>query len=63
MSIEPQGEEIRRAVKWVSEQRTENPRTKLQDLIACACMKFDLSPKDEDFLLRFLKQERLKAKD
>ena len=63
MSIEPQGEELRRAVKWVSEQRTENPRMKLQALVECACMKFDLSPKDEDFLLRFVRQEGLKTKD
>ena len=57
MSIEPQGEEIRKAVKWISEQRTENPEVNLMQLVESACLKFDLSPKDEEFLCRFLREQ------
>ncbi len=57
MSILPEGEELRRAVKWVSEQRTEKPEKKLSDIIDEACLKFDLSPKDAAFLLRFVTEK------
>jgi hypothetical protein len=54
MSIQPKGEDLRRAVKWVSDERQSNPGKESKTLIEEACMKFNLSPKDEDFLLRHL---------
>ena len=51
MSIQPKGEDLRKAVKWVSDERQFNPGKELKTLIEEACMKFDLSPKDEEFLL------------
>jgi hypothetical protein len=54
MSIQPNGEDLRKAVKWVSEERQFNPGKELKTLVEEACMKFDLSPKDADFLLRQL---------
>jgi len=56
MTIEPQGEELRKAVKWISEERLENPNKKTLQLIEAACLKFNLSPKDADFLARCLKK-------
>ena len=53
MSIEPQGENLRKAVKWISEERTVNTQADLKKLVENACIRFNLSPKDEDFLLRF----------
>jgi len=59
MSIQPKGEDLRKAVKWVSEERKYNPEKEPKTLIEEACMKFDLSPLDADFLLRhLLKQEK-----
>ncbi len=59
MSIQPKGEDLRKAVKWVGEERKYNPAKELKALIDDACMKFDLSPMDADFLLRnLLKQEK-----
>ncbi|MEJ2657630.1 MAG: hypothetical protein P8012_10605 [Desulfobacterales bacterium] len=52
MSIQPEGEDLRKAVKWISQERQFNPGKELQTLIDEACMKFDLSPKEADFLLR-----------
>ncbi len=57
MSILPEGEEIRKAVKWVSEKRTEKPEKKLSDIVEEACLKFDLSPKDAAFLFRFVTEK------
>jgi len=54
MAILPEGEQLRRAVKWVSDERIEHPGTPLFPLIEKACLKFDLTPKDEEFLLRYL---------
>ena len=54
MSIQPQGEDLRKAVKWVSEQQKYNPEQEVKAGVQEACIKFDLSPKDEDFLLRHL---------
>jgi hypothetical protein len=54
MSIQPKGEDLRRAVKWVSEERADNSEKEVKAIVQEACMKFDLSPKDEEFLLRYL---------
>ena len=58
MSIQPEGEELRKAVKWISEERQENPQPNSNRLIEAACVKFDLSPKDEAFLYRFCKEQK-----
>lgn len=57
MSILPEGEQIRRAVKWISDERSENPGASLSKLIGDACLKFDLPPKDAETLMRFLAEK------
>ena len=57
MTIQPTGEDLRKAVKWVSEERKYNPEKEVKKLIEEACMKFDLSPVDADFLLRHLLEQ------
>jgi len=54
MSILPEGEQLRKAVKWISDERTENPDSVLYTLIEQACLKFDLTPKDAEFLMRHI---------
>ncbi len=54
MSIQPTGEDVRKAVKFVSEERKYNPGKTLKDLVEEACVKFDLSPLDAEFLARFI---------
>jgi len=59
MTIQPKGEDLRKAVKWVSEERKYNPEKELKALIEEACLKFNLSPMNADFLLRtLLEQEK-----
>ena len=50
----PEGEEIRRAIKWISEMRETQPDRKLSKLVEEASLKFDLSPQQTDFLYNFL---------
>lgn len=57
MSILPEGEQLRRAIKWISDERTENPGASLSKLIGDACLKFDLPPKDAETLMRFLTEK------
>jgi hypothetical protein len=54
----PDGEEIRRAVKWVSANLQENPGQPVQPLVQEAIFRFDLSPVDADFLIGFFKQRK-----
>ena len=51
----PEGEMLRRAVRWISEQRELGTNTKrpLAELIDEAGKTFDLSPKDCEFLIHF----------
>jgi hypothetical protein len=57
----PEGEIIRRAIQWVNEQRESVPRPALVGLIDEAGKKFDLSPKDCDFLIRFFTEPKEKS--
>ena len=58
MSILPEGEQLRRAVKWISDERLENPNISLSKLVADACLKFDLPPKDAEFLSHFFAEKK-----
>jgi len=57
-TVQPEGEDLRKAVKWISEERKYNPEAQTSELIEEACFKFDLSPMDAEYLLNFLKQEK-----
>jgi hypothetical protein len=57
MSILPEGEQLRKAIKWISEMRVDNPDASLSGLVKDACLKFDLSPKDADVIMRFFTEQ------
>ena len=57
MSILPEGEQLRKAIKWISDMRSENHRALLPKLIDEACMKFDLTPKDSEVLAHFFAEQ------
>ena len=59
MSIQPEGENLRKAVKWISEERKYNPERSLKELIEAASLNFDLSPGDEEFLFRFEQEDNV----
>ena len=48
----PEGESIRQAVKWISEVTKEYPEKSRKEIIQEAELRFDLSPKECDFLFR-----------
>ena len=63
MGIQPTGEDLRKAIKWVSDERKYNPGKELKAVIQEACVKFDLSPLDEDFLRRKLLEKSENSKE
>ncbi|MFH1155911.1 MAG: hypothetical protein V1793_19040 [Pseudomonadota bacterium] len=59
-TIQPKGESMRKAVKWISEERREKPGKNIVSLVDEAGMRFNLSPEEAEFLLRFIKESREK---
>ncbi|PLX77475.1 MAG: hypothetical protein C0615_05180 [Desulfuromonas sp.] len=57
----PDGDDLRKAVKWVSGELQSNPEQPLQPLVQKAIFTYDLSPKDGDFLTRFFRESRQEA--
>ena len=55
-NILPEGEELRRAVKWVSGHLQEDPGRPVQPLVQEAVFKFDLSPKEAEMLIAFFRE-------
>ncbi len=53
--IQPKGENIRKAIKWIAENRNEDETLAIVKLIEKAGVRFNLSPKDEAFLISFYK--------
>ncbi len=63
-TIMPEGASVRKAIQWISQAREGGSKESLMSLIDQACMRFNLGPKDGDFLQRFFReQEAKKAKD
>ncbi len=56
-NIQPPNESLRKAVRWISGRLQENDHPSLMTLINEATFRFDLSPLDADFLIRFYKQK------
>ena len=56
-TLMPQGEDIRKAVKWISENLEANPDQSRSKLIDEAVFKFDLSPLEAEFLLNFFRKK------
>jgi hypothetical protein len=50
--VVPEGDGLRRAMRWLDERIRDEPRAERMKLIGEAAVRFDLTPLDEDFLLR-----------
>ena len=56
-TVQPEGEDLRKAVKWISDERTYGVEKTLSKLIEDASLKFDLSPMDAEYLVNFFRRE------
>jgi hypothetical protein len=56
-TVMPQGENIRKAVKWISEQLEGDPHQARMPLIEQAVFRYDLSPVEAEFLINFFRKQ------
>jgi len=56
-TILPKSENLRRAVRWISEMRKENEGGSLGSLIEKAALTYNLSPREEEYLRSFYKEK------
>ncbi len=47
----PEGESLRRALRWLDERVRDEPKLDRTKLVGEASVRFDLSPVEEEFLL------------
>jgi hypothetical protein len=47
----PEGESLRRALRWLDDRVKEDPRLDRARLVGEASVRFDLTPVEEEFLL------------
>jgi hypothetical protein len=57
----PEGEAIRRAIKWISGELQEVPKKSIQILVNDAVSHFDLSPKETEFLTEFYHKGKMEG--
>ncbi len=57
-TVMPQSELTRKAVAWISEEQTNDTEKSLSQLVEEASVRFNLGPKDEEFLHRFYKENK-----
>ncbi len=58
MSLMPEGERVRRAIRWISEHMKADPLRAVMPLVHEAVLKFDLTPKEGDELMQFYRSGR-----
>lgn len=58
----PAGESLRRAVRFISEKLQENAERPILSLVDEASQRFDLTPKESEYLIEFYR-EALRRKD
>lgn len=60
-TVMPQSELLRRAVQYVSDEKSDNPDKKLAAILDDASMRFNLSPLDGEALYRLFTEEKAAA--
>lgn len=57
-TVMPEGENIQKAIKWISANIGDSAAQPLHVLVEKAVFKFDLSPKDSEFLIGFFRKSK-----
>jgi hypothetical protein len=56
--VAPESEKVRKAVQWISDKRQYEEGGPLTTLVEQASERFNLSPKEEEFLFRFFSSKK-----
>ena len=54
----PDGEDVRRAVKWISDNLQDDSDKPVTRLVQDAIFRFNLSPRDAEFLVGFFRERQ-----
>ncbi|MCG6910062.1 MAG: hypothetical protein LJE94_08060 [Deltaproteobacteria bacterium] len=57
-TVQPEGEQIRKAVKWYAEEKATRPHETRLKLLEEAGIKFNLTPVEEEYLSRVTRTEK-----
>ncbi|MCP3922680.1 MAG: hypothetical protein GY714_08855 [Desulfobacterales bacterium] len=57
MGLKPKGEILKNAIEWISHEKVANPDMNPLLIADKAAIRFNLTPKDSEFLYRFVKDE------
>ncbi len=57
-TVIPEGDAVRKAVKWISENLKDDPDQSIQKLINEADLRFNLAPKDAEYLMNFYRTDK-----
>lgn len=57
-TIQQKDEIVKQAIKWISSVRQEDEKRDMSRLINDATIRFDLSPKEAEFLISFYKENK-----
>ena len=63
MSVHPEGESLRRAVRWISGHLAEDAEQPLPPLVDSATLRFDLTPRESEYLYAFYRNAKASAAD
>ncbi|QJB57746.1 hypothetical protein [Pseudodesulfovibrio sp. zrk46] len=61
-TIMPQSELTRKAIAWISEMVERDSAINLEVLLEEASVRYNLSPKEMEFLLRFYEEKKVAQK-
>lgn len=50
------GEKVRNAIEYISEEKQKNPTKDVKTIINSACLKYDLSPLETQFVNNFFSE-------
>lgn len=53
VDVLPKGHHVRKAIRWISDERINDANKEIGRLIGEACSRFNLSPREEEFLHDF----------
>ena len=56
-TVQPKGEKVRQAVKWISSELQEDEKKSIPKLIQEAARRFNLSPVEEESLVSFYREK------
>lgn len=59
VGIQPEGESMRRAIRFVSESIEDAPERPVASILDEATLRFDLDPRQAEFLIEFYRSARV----